>query len=84
VPTCEEVASIPDSVDRAARANELMWRDHPRPRALRELRADALRTAINEGRDAAELAARLGVRAADIEWMTRRDAPTWPAYPTSR
>jgi hypothetical protein len=84
VPTCEEIASIADSVDRAARAHELIWGDHPRPRRLRELRAEALRTAIDEGRDAAELAARLGVRATDIDWMTRRDEPTWPARATKR
>ncbi|WP_157488659.1 hypothetical protein [Pseudofrankia sp. DC12] len=79
MPTCEEVASIADSVDRAARAHELFGGKHPRPGQLRDLRADALRTAIGEGRDATELASRLGVRAADIAWMTSLDKPTWPA-----
>ena len=78
VPTSEEVALIPDSADRAARANDLMWRNPRRPRDLRQLRADALRAAIDEGRDPVELAARLGVRATDLEWMTRADEPTWP------
>jgi hypothetical protein len=78
VPTCEEVASIADSVDRAARANDLLWRKPQHPRDLRELRADALRAAIDEGRDRSELAARLGVRDSDLDWMTSRDEPAWP------
>jgi hypothetical protein len=83
VPTCEEIALISDSVDRAARANDLIWDGHPRPSQLRELRADALRTALEEGKDAEVLAARLGERVGDIAWMTRRERPTWPA-PMSR
>jgi hypothetical protein len=79
VPTCEEIASISDSVDRAACANDLIWNGHPRPTKLRELRAEALRAALQEGRDAEDLATRLGVRTADIAWMTRRDQATWPA-----
>ena len=84
VPTCEEVASIADSVDRAARAHELIGGKTSRPGQLRELRASALRTAIGEGRDATELATRLGVRAADIAWMTSLEKPTWPVRATTR
>lgn len=84
MPTCEEVASIEDSVDRAARANELIWRSHPQRSQLRELRADALRAALREGKDAAEIAGRLGVRTDDITWMTSRETATWPSRPASR
>jgi hypothetical protein len=79
VPTCEEIASISDSVDRAARANDLIWNGHPRPTELRRLRAEALRTALDEGREAAELAGRLGVRPGDIAWMAAGDESDWPA-----
>lgn len=71
-------------MDRAARANDLIWRNHPRPTQLRQLRADALRTALSEGRDAAELADRLGVKAGDIAWMTSQEKPTWPVLPATR
>ncbi|OHV62177.1 hypothetical protein BCD48_05040 [Pseudofrankia sp. BMG5.36] len=75
------MASIEDSVDRAAHANDLIWRNHPRPSQLRQLRADALRAALSEGKDATEIASRLGVRADDIAWMTSSETASWPAPP---
>ncbi|OHV29080.1 hypothetical protein BCD49_36775 [Pseudofrankia sp. EUN1h] len=78
------MASIEDSVDRAAHANELIWRNHPRPTQLRQLRADALRAALREGTDVTEIASRLGVRSDDIAWMTSHETSTWPARPVTR
>jgi hypothetical protein len=77
--TCEEIAAIPDSVDRAERANDLLWRGHPRPSQVRLLRAQALKEALRGGTDADAVAARLGVRADDLEWMmTRGGSSEWP------
>ena len=70
-----------DPVERAVVANELMWSSRVRRGEYRKLRAAAVAAAIEAGRPAEEVATRLGVKAADLGWITEADTGSWSTCP---
>ena len=70
VPTAPDLgalAAVPDPVDRAAAADEVMWLGaRGSYRAARDIRKLALVEALEGGRSPEEIAARLGVRPVDV------------------
>lgn len=71
----DELSEVADPVDRAVLANELIWGPHPDRTALRTMRAQAIRAALDAGRTPDEVATRLQVTAADLRWMAPVTAP---------
>jgi hypothetical protein len=69
----DELLEIADPVERAGLADELMWTSHPHRTSLRTLRGQAIREALDAGRQATDVAARLRVTVADLQWMAGRD-----------
>lgn len=67
--TYEDVIQVPDPVERAVLADNLMWADHPRRLDLRTARGMALREALDAGHDVEEIARRLVVTVKDLNWM---------------
>ena len=65
------VTVIPDPLDRAAAADALMWAEPSRFTDAREVRRQAVLQAVRVGRSREEVAARLRVQEADVDWMTR-------------
>lgn len=72
----EQVLQVSDLLERAALADDLMWTDHPRRLDLREVRGAAIREALEAGRSSDDIARRLSVTVADLEWMTASHSPT--------
>jgi hypothetical protein len=73
VMTQDELLEIADPVERAGLADELMWTSHPHRTSLRTLRGEAIREALDAGRQATDVAARLRVTVADLQWMAGLD-----------
>jgi hypothetical protein len=84
VPTWEEVAALPDPLDRAALANDLMWNAPSGRSAYRALRASSVAAAIDAGHSAEEISARLQVKPSDVAWMARADSEQWTIRAVTR
>lgn len=67
--TIAELLTITDPADRAAAANDLLWKRAELSGRLREARSQAIREAMSQGRSPETLAEQLNVRAADLTWM---------------